>query len=115
MEELQSILENLSTLKIIKAEDKKLTLETKEGNINISYILKTLTGRQSEAFGGLPLQILLNIRTENDAYVSQWGCISNTENAQIIDFFNSVNMKHLIKQMKEDENQVEKIKTLLNL
>ena len=115
MEELQSILENLSTLKIIKAEDKKLTLETKEGNINISYILKTLTGRQSEAFGGLPLQILLNIRTENDAYVSQWGCISNTENAQIIDFFNSINMKHCIKEMKKDEDQVEKIKTLLNL
>ena len=115
MEELQIILENLSTLKIIKAEDKKITLETKEGNINISYILKTLTGRQSEAFDGLALQIVLNIETENDVYISQWGCISNTENSLILNFFNSVNMKHLIKQMKEDENQVEKIKTLLNL
>ena len=115
MEDLKNTLENLSTLKIIKAEDKKLTLETKEGNINISYILKTLNGRQSEAFGGLPLQILLNIRTESNVYISQWGCISNEENAQIIDFFNSANMKHLIKQISEDEKQVEKIKTLLNL
>lgn len=108
MDDLQRVLNRLDSFRVIDATDRKVVLETPEGNVTASYRIDTLRGNT------FPLQVVFHI-THKGLNVYTWGSMSNEQNANIIRYFKVKDGGFILTKHKEDKQTEKNIRFLLNL